>query len=65
MEKKNIETGRKKGEIWMHKINVQSVKCKHKTQFCITVINDGKMTMLQPVREHETRKNTNIYVYKN
>lgn len=57
MEKKNIETGRKKRYRWgcMHKINVQSVKCKHKTQFCITVINDEKMTMLQQVREHETR----------
>jgi hypothetical protein len=30
----------------MHKINVQSVKCKHKTQFCITLINDRKVTML-------------------
>ena len=53
--RKILRQDEKKGEIWMHKINVQSVKCKHKTQFCITVINDGKMTMLQPVREHETR----------
>ena len=53
--RKILRQDEKKGEIWMHKINVQSVKCKHKTQFCITVINDEKMTMLQPVREHETR----------